>query len=108
MFPTRAPEKRREEGHQASVFVGRINGGGVEFTDLKPLIALEIAFAVKPVLHGRLQAVEGYARPGFEQSISGGKCVVKDGVVGEVTHGEVVDPVDGAVVAAACGVDSLD
>jgi len=72
------------------------------------LVGFEIAFAAKPVFHGGLEAVEGDAVSGFEQPVGCGEGVVKDGIVGEVAHGEVVDLADGAGVRHAGGVDALD
>ncbi len=57
---------------------------------------LEVGFAAEPVFHGGLEAVEGDAVADFEGAVGEGKGVVEDGVVGEVAHGEVVEPLDGA------------
>jgi hypothetical protein len=56
----------------------------------------EVGFAAEPVFHGGLKAVEGNAIAYFHGSVGGGERVVEDGVVGEVTHGEVVEPLYGA------------
>jgi len=80
----------------------------IEFEDGKAFFGLEVAFAAKPVFHGGAKAVEGDAAADFEQAVRGGKRVVEDGVVSEVAHGEVVDPVDGAWVRRTGSIDSLD
>lgn len=46
--------------------------------------------------------------PCFEQSISRGKGVVEDRVVGEVAHGKVVDPLDGACMPLPLPVDAFN
>jgi len=61
----------------------------------------DVIFAAKPVLHAGLQAIEWNAISGLEQTIGDGKRVVEDGVVGEVAHGKVVDPADGAKMRRA-------
>ena len=44
---------------------------GAEFGDFEAVFRLEIAFAAEPILHGRLEAIEGDAVAGFEQAIIG-------------------------------------
>ena len=66
------------------------------FGDAEPFLFLEVALAVKPVLHGGGEAVEGNAITDLESAVGDGKRVVEDGVVGEVAHGEVVEPLDRA------------
>jgi hypothetical protein len=75
---------------------------------LQPVAGFEVALAAEPVFHRGLQAMERYAVAGFEHAVGNRKRVVKNGVVGEVAHGEVVDPLDGAGVALACRIDSLN
>jgi len=91
---------------------GRLSDGlracGAEFGDFEAVFRLEIAFAAEPILHGRLEAIEGDAVAGFEQAIGNGQRVVEDRIIGEVAHGEVVDPGNGAGVGCARLVDSLD
>jgi len=82
--------------------------GLIEFRDFQAIFRFKVAFAAEPVFHGNLQAVERDAVAGFEEAVGDGEGVVKDGVVGEVAHGEVVDLVDGAGVGLAGGVDALD
>jgi hypothetical protein len=62
----------------------------------------------EPVLHGGGEAVQRDAVAGFEQAVGDGEGVVEDGVVGEVSHGEVIDVRDGAGVGDAGGVDAFD
>jgi len=57
---------------------------------------LEVAFAAEPVFHGGEEAVEGDVVSGFEEAVGEGEGVVENSVVGEVAHGEVVDPVQRA------------
>ncbi len=71
-------------------------------------IRLEIAFTPEPVLHVVVKPVEGDAVAGFEQAIGGGESVVKDGIVGEVPHGEVVNPVDGTGMGPSFRIDALN
>lgn len=68
----------------------------------------EVAFAAKPVFHGGLEAVEGDVVAGFEQAIGDGEGVVKDGVVGEVAHGKIVDPVERAGSFGTVGGEAMD
>ena len=86
----------------------RTIGRGIQFNHFKPLAGLEIPFAAKPVVHGGLEAGEGDAMAGLEQAVGDRKGVVKDGVVGEVAHGEVVDPADGTGMTGAGRVNSLN
>ena len=79
-----------------------------EFGDLQAIAGFQIAFAVKPVVHGGEQAIEGHAPPGFEKPVFHGKGIVEDGFVGEIAHGEVVDPSDGTGMAGAGGINSPD
>jgi hypothetical protein len=75
---------------------------------VKPFFWFEIAFAVEPVLHGELEFVQGDAVAGFEEAVGSGEGIVEDGIIGEVAHGEVVDPVDRTQVRLAFGVDAFD
>ena len=86
----------------------RHGSGRGEFSDLETFPCLELAFTPKPVLHSGLEAVEGDAVPSFQQSINNRKRVVEDRIVRKVAHSKVVDPVDRAGMALACGVDALD
>ena len=76
--------------------------------DGEPLIWLEVAFTAKPVLHRGLQAIERDVVAGFKQSVGSGQRIVEDRIVGEVAHGEVVDPSDGARMRQTSRVDSLN
>ena len=78
------------------------------FGDLQPLARLEISLATKPVLHGRLQALEGYAIARLQQPVPGRQRVVEDGIVSEVAHGAVVDPSDRAGMSIPGRIDSFD
>ena len=51
---------------------------------------------MEPVLHGGAEVVQGDAIADFEEAVGGGEGVVEDRVVGEVAHGEAVEPLDGA------------
>jgi hypothetical protein len=68
----------------------------------------DVIFATEPGFHVGLELVEGDAVAGFEEAVGDREGVVEDGVVGEVAHGEVVDPLDGTGVRRACGVDALN
>lgn len=80
----------------------------LERLDTKPFFWFEITFAAEPVLHGELEFVQRDAVSGFEETVGGGERIVEGGIVGEVAHGEVVDPVDGTQVRLAFGVDAFD
>jgi len=69
--------------------------------NFKVLAGLEVAFAAEPIFHRSLQSIEWHAVTRLQHSIGDGERVVKDCVVGEVAHGEVVDPADGAGMALA-------
>src|SRR5262245_19698290 len=56
----------------------------------------QIALSAKPVFHGLPQAVEGHARTNLHHAVGGGQGIVKDRVVREVAHGEIVEPFHGA------------
>jgi hypothetical protein len=64
--------------------------------DAEPFVLLEVAFAVEPVIHRRAQAVERDAIAYFQHAVGDGEGVVEGGVVGEIAHGEVIQPLDGA------------
>ena len=55
------------------------------------LVCFEEALAVKPVLNGPKQAVEGDGVPGFKQPIRSRQRVVEDLIAIKVAHGNVVD-----------------
>ncbi len=78
--------------------IGRFSAGlgSGEFGEGEVFVGLEVAFAAEPVFHGEVEAVEGDAVARFEEAVGDGEGVVEDGVVGEVAHGEVVDPVQRA------------
>jgi hypothetical protein len=78
------------------------------FRDAEVVAWCQIAFAAEPVFHAGLQAVERYAIANFEQAIADGQCVIEDSVICEVTHGEAVDPFDGAGVGLTCSIDAVD
>jgi hypothetical protein len=63
--------------------------------DAKLFVFLEVTLAVEPILHGGGEAVERDSIADFESAVGEGKGVVEDGVVGEVAHGKVVEPLDG-------------
>ena len=72
------------------------------------IIGSEVSFAAEPIFHGCLQSIEGNTVSTLEQPVGDGKGVVKDGVVGEVAHGKVVDPAKRAGMTAAFGIEALD
>ncbi len=74
----------------------------------KPFACLQIAFSPEPILHGGMQPIDGNTMTGFEHSVSGGKGVVEDGLIGKVAHSEAVDLLDGAGVARTGAIDALD
>ena len=63
----------------------------------------EVAFAPEPVLHGFLELVERHSRSDLHASVGDGQGVVENRGVGEVPHGKVVQPLEGAGVALAVG-----
>jgi hypothetical protein len=76
--------------------------------NLEPLASFQVALAPEPVFHGREQAIERNAMPGFEHSVCGREGIVEDGVVGEIAHGKAVDVPDGAGMALTSSIDALD
>ncbi|HMD21072.1 MAG TPA: hypothetical protein VKH40_12160 [Alloacidobacterium sp.] len=72
------------------------------------LVSFEIAFAPEPVFHRYPQLFEGHAIPRLQQAVSHGQRIVENGIVGEVAHGEVVDPCDGTWTRFSGGIDALD
>ncbi len=70
----------------------------LKFGEVERAAGAEIAFAAEPVGEAVAEQIEGHARADFEEAVGDGKSVVKDGIVGEVAHGEVVEPVEGAGV----------
>ena len=68
----------------------------------------EVSLAAEPVFHGGLQARERDAVSALEQPVGDGEGVVEDGLVGEVTHGKIVDPAQRAGMTAAFGIKALD
>src|SRR6185437_10861699 len=95
----------RSWGIFSSLAVGR---AGLIRLYAEMFVRLQIAFAAEPVLHGRLEFVQRHAGARFEKAVGSGERVIEDGVVGEVAHGEVVDPLDGARVRVAFGIDTFD
>lgn len=77
------------------------------FHDFKPFFRLQIAFAPKPFFHCALQPLERNAVSGLQNPVVSRKSVIENRIVREIPHGEVVDLVDRAGVALACGVDSV-
>jgi hypothetical protein len=75
---------------------------------LKLLIRFEVSLAPEPVLHGGLKPLERHAQAGFQQAIGDGQSVIENRVVGEIAHGEVVDPVKGTGLTLTRCVNSLD
>ena len=64
-------------------------------------IRFEITLAAEPVFHGRFEAPDRDAVPSLQQTVTGGQSVVENCFVGEVAHGEVVDPLNGARMSGA-------
>ena len=79
-----------------------------QLRDLDALVCFEVALAPKPIFHRGSQPIEGHAMSRFEEPIGARQRVIEYGVVGEVPHGKVVDPVERARVAKAFRVDSLN
>jgi hypothetical protein len=76
--------------------------------DAELVVRREVAFAAKPVLHFDAELIEGDAIADFEKAIGDRQGVVEDGVVGEVPHGKVIDPLDGAWMGCSSRVDAFD
>ena len=87
---------------------GKLAGSGLELGDSEGFVGFDISLAAEPIEHGGVEAVEWDAVAGFEEAVGDGEGVIEEGVIGEVAHGEVVDPGDGAGVAHALGVDALN
>ena len=77
-----------------------------------PIRAVEFIdrIAIRESLVGLVcdETADGDAAASLDESIGDRQGVVEDGIVGEVAHGEVVDPGDGTGVANACRVNALD
>ena len=69
--------------------------------DKQDCVLGQVAFAAEPVFHVVFQAVERDAGAHFEDAVGDGERVVEDGIVGEVAHGEVVEPFEGTGLAFA-------
>src|SRR5438270_13831583 len=61
----------------------------------------EVALPAEPVLHGVLQLVEGNVGADFHLAVRERKSVVEDAGIGEVAHGETVEPLQRARKPAA-------
>ena len=85
-----------------------VTGRSCQFSDLEPVPRLKIAFAPKPVVHRGVQASERYAMARLEHTVGHRQGVIEHGIIGEITHGEVIDPANGTEVAGALGLDALD
>ena len=68
----------------------------------------DIVFASEPVLHSALKMIQGNAIACLQKTLRDGQRVVEDGVVSEVSHGEAIDPADGAWTSRAGCVDGFD
>src|SRR5580704_5488925 len=62
----------------------------------------KVSLAVKPVLHGILELVEGNTGADFHLSIRHRESVVKDAGIGEIAHGERIEPLQWARNGVAC------
>ena len=62
------------------------------FSDYESGIFRQITLAAEPVLHVGSKPIEWDTGPGFDQSIADRKRVVKNGIVGEISHGKTVEP----------------
>lgn len=69
--------------------------GRLEFGETERSSGAEIAFAAKPVGEAEVEEIERNARADFDEAVGDREGVVKDRVVGEAAHGEVIEPVDG-------------
>ena len=66
----------------------------------------DVSFAPEPIFHGSLEATDWNPVPGLHQAVGHGERVIEYGIVGEVAHGEVVDPFDRAGMTHPSGVDA--
>jgi hypothetical protein len=89
-------------------FLRVLLGSRWEFADGEAFTGFEVAFAAEPVFHGGVKAIEGDVVAGFEEAVGDGESVVEDGVIGEVAHGEVVDPMEGTGGWGAVRGDTVD
>ena len=79
-----------------------------KFDDAKGVGGFEIPFAAKPVFHRNSQGFERDTETGFKEAVAYWQGVVKNGVIGEVSHGEVVDPMNGTWAPESRCVDRFD
>jgi hypothetical protein len=86
-----SPEKRPDHSIQTLT---------LELEDIQALVRPYVPFAAKPAFHCEPQVVEGYTVAGLKQTVGTRQCVVKDRVVGEIAHGEIVDPAQWARMAS--------
>src|SRR4051794_32864396 len=77
-----------------AVSIGMLCSLPLEFHDFEHVVGLQVAFAAEPVFHRCLQPVEWNTVARLKHSIGYRQRVIEDGVIGEVAHGEVVDPAD--------------
>ena len=86
----------------------RLGAWRLDFRDAEMVFGREVIFAAEPGFHVGQELIQRNAVADFKKAVGDGEGVVEDSVVREVAHGEVVDPLDGAGVGKAGGIDALD
>jgi hypothetical protein len=79
---------------------------GVLLFDDDPFSRSDVSFAPEPIFHGWLEAIDWNPVSDLHQPVGHGEGVVKDGIVGEVAHGEVIDPPDRTGMTYPRGIDA--
>ena len=80
----------------------------LQFGNAKDIDGFEISLATEPVFHRNPQSFQRHAETHLQQAIAHWQGVVEDGVVGEVPHGKIVDPLHRAWMPLPCRVDGFD
>src|SRR5438270_5737499 len=60
--------------------------------DFDLVLFADVVLATEPVFHRALQLRQRHAAAHFHQPVADGDGVIEDGVIGEVAHGEAVQP----------------
>ena len=76
--------------------------------DAECLARFQIPFAAEPVFHRISQPIQRHARACLQQPVANRQRVIKNGVVGEVPHGEIIDPLHRAQPPIACCSNGFD
>ncbi len=79
-----------------------------KFGNVERSCGFQITLAAKPVFHGCRQFRKRHAKPCFEQTIAHRQGIVEDGIIGEVPHGEIINPMDGASVSLPRVIEIFD